>query len=340
LKAHHLFVCSLLIPFSCSIKDAEENTVNTIEADGFCIEMLDNRLTDILDLDTPIEIIADGHEWTEGPLWLESQQMLLYSDIPRNTIYSWKEGEEAELYLDPSGFTGDNFAGSEPGSNGLLLNTEGQLVLCQHGDRRLAVMTAPIDDPEPLFETLTDNFEGRRLNSPNDAVFRSNGDLYFTDPPYGLPQRMDDSEKELDFQGVYLRKSSGEVALITDQMTRPNGIGLSPDEKTLYVANSDPDMAIWKMFTLDESGLPTSESIFYDATNEVGEEPGLPDGLKVGKNGIIYATGPGGILIFAPDGTLLGIIHTGQATANCALNTDESVLFITADMYVLRVGLE
>ena len=306
---------------------------------GGYIEVLDPGLDAVISKETQIEILAENHEWTEGPLWIESEQMLLYSDIPRNAIYVWKEGEEASIYLQPSGFSGENFAGAEPGSNGLLLDMDGMLVLCQHGDRRIARMKNPITKPEPSYATIIDQYESKRLNSPNDAIFKSNGDLYFTDPPYGLPEQMEDPEKELSFQGVYKLDTAGNLTLLTDELTRPNGIAFSPDEKTLYVANSDPGMAIWKAFDVNEDGSISNGRVFFDATDRVPNEKGLPDGLKVDSDGIIYATGPGGVFIFNPQGELMGLIGTGQATANCALNTDQTVLFITADMYLLRVKL-
>ncbi|MFY0685772.1 MAG: SMP-30/gluconolactonase/LRE family protein [Cyclobacteriaceae bacterium] len=304
------------------------------------IEVLDDRLKEIIDTNAKIEVIADGHEWTEGPLWVDSEQMLLYSDIPRNAIYQWKEGQKAAVYLQPAGFLGENFEGSEPGSNGLLLNSDGQLVLCQHGERRMAVMTASLNDPKPDFVALASDWEGKRFNSPNDAAYMSNGNLYFTDPPYGLPQRMEDPEKEIDFQGVYRLSTAGEITLLTDELTRPNGVAFSPDEKTAYVANSDPKMAIWKAFDVGEEGLFTNGRLFFDATDRVPTDKGLPDGLKVDDQGNVFATGPGGVLIFSPEGELLGIIRTGEATANCAFNSDKSVLFVTADMYVLKIKIK
>lgn len=303
------------------------------------IEALDSTLWSIISRDAKIEVIAQGHEWTEGPLWIASENMLLYSDIPRNAIYVWKEGEKATLYLKPSGYLGENFTGTEPGSNGLILDKNGSLVLCQHGERQVAKMISPIEDPDTLFISLIDQYNGKRLNSPNDAVYKSNGDLYFTDPPYGLPQRIEDPEKELTFQGVYRLDEDGNITLLTDELTRPNGIAFSPDEKTLYIANSDPAMPIWKAFDVNKNGNIGNGRIFFDATSMVPDEKGLPDGLKVDNDGNLFAAGPGGVLIFSPNGELLGKIRTGQATSNCAFNTDKSILYITADSYVLRVKL-
>ena len=276
----------------------------------------------------------------KGPLWVPELDMLLYTDIPRNSIYSWKEGEEAKLYLKPSGFIGSNFEGSEPGANGLLLDSNGELVLCQHGERRVSKMISSLVEPKSSFGALATTYDGKRFNSPNDAAYHANGDLYFTDPPYGLPKRMEDPEKELDFQGVYRIGKHREVTLLTKEFTRPNGIAFSPDFKKLYVANSDPEIAIWKVFDVLDDGTLGEGKLFYDATELVSKEKGLPDGLKVDDSGNIFATGPGGVLIFTPGGELLGTIKTGQATSNCAFNEDKSALYITADSYLLRIKLK
>jgi len=301
------------------------------------IEAYNEGLWEIVSKDAVIEIISGGHDWTEGPLWVESEALLLYSDIPRNAVYVWKEGQKSEIFLQPSGFEGDHFEGSEPGANGLLLDQNNDLVLCQHGNRQIAKMINPVSDPSPGFQILADRYDHKRLNSPNDAVYKRNGDLYFTDPPYGLPKQMDDQDKQLPFQGVYRLEPNGNVTLLTDEFTRPNGIAFSPDEKTLYVSNSDPEMAIWKSFDVRDNGLLENGRVFFDATPSVPVEIGLPDGLKVDSSGNLFATGPGGVFVFSPEGELLGKIKTGQATSNCAFNTDKSILFITADSYVLRV---
>jgi len=332
------FILALIL-LSCKEKPPiKASEVNYLEEAS--IEMLDSELNKIMDTEQKIEILAEGHDWTEGPLWLESEQSLLYSDIPRNTVYSWNADTGVKEYLKPSGFVGDNFQGSEPGSNGLLLNHDEELVLCQHGDRRVVKMNSSLSDPKPEFTILADHYLGKRFNSPNDAVFDKAGNLYFTDPPYGLPKVMEDPEKELDFQGVFRLDTTGAYQLISKELTRPNGIAFSPDEATLYVANSDPEKAIWMEYDLDESGKVSSEKLFFDATHLVKLEKGLPDGLKVNGKGYIFATGPGGVFIFSPAGKHLGSIKTGQATSNCAFNADESVLFMTADSYVLRVSLK
>ena len=307
-----------------------QNTLN-FPALGKIVES-DPKLAEVLDKSAKLEVLGSGFDWAEGPVWIQDGKYLLFSDIPPNKVMKWEEGKGISTFLHPSGYTGATDYGKEPGSNGLLLDSQGRLVSCEHGDRRVSVMTKNGGK-----RTLVDNYEGKRLNSPNDAVYKSNGDLYFTDPPYGLPNRYSDPRRELDWCGVYRLSKDGQVTLLTKEMTRPNGIAFSPDEKTLYVAQSDPKAAIWKAFPVNEDGTLGESSVFHDATALVGKLPGLPDGLKVDKQGNLWATGPGGVHIFAPDGTPLGRIDTGEATANCGWGGDGSVLYITADMYLCRV---
>ncbi len=298
------------------------------------IERLDPAMDQLLDQDARIEILARGFTWTEGPVWVPEDEggYLLFSDIPRNAVFQWREGQGVQLFLQPSGYTGRAFYGLEPGSNGLVLDPQGRLVLCEHGDRRIAVLTE-----DGGKRTLVDNYRGKRLNSPNDAVYMSNGDLYFTDPPYGLPRGWDDPRRELDFCGVYRLSRDGELTLLTDQLPRPNGIALSPDEKTLYVAQSDPKAAIWMAYPVREDGSLGDGRVLFDATGWVGKRPGLPDGLAVDQQGNLWATGPGGVLILSPEGRLLGRLNTGQRTSNCTFGEDGKTLFITADSYLCRI---
>ncbi|MDW3652907.1 MAG: SMP-30/gluconolactonase/LRE family protein [Bacteroidia bacterium] len=303
------------------------------------IDRIDAAINELIPEDAEIEVLAEGFDWTEGPLWVEDGEYVLFSDIPPNNIHKWSEGEGVSLYLNPSGYTGDVDRSGEAGSNGLLLNADGQLVLCQHGDRRVSYMDAPLSEPQANYITIADSYEEKRLNSPNDAAFHSNGDLYFTDPPYGLVDQMEDEGKEIDFQGVYRVKSDGSVDLLTDELSRPNGIAFSPDEKTLYVANSDPERAIWMAYDVQEDGSIANGRVFFDATDKVGQDnKGLPDGLKVLSNGIIFATGPGGVLVFSSQGKHLGTVRTGEATSNCAIGGD-GYLYMTADMYLCRIEI-
>ena len=297
---------------------------------------LDPRFDDLVPKGATIEKLASGFAWSEGPVWLPNEKAVLFSDIPNNRVMRWKDGEGLSIYLRPAGYTGKKARGGETGSNGLLLDPAGNLVLCQHGDRRVSRLRK-----DWSFEPLATHYGGKRLNSPNDAIFHSNGDLYFTDPPYGLEKRMDDPAKELDFQGVYrLPKGASDPILLTKDVTRPNGIGFSPDEKKLYVASSDTEKAIWMVYDVQADGSIANGKIFFDSTAWFKEgRPGLPDGLKVDQKGNIFATGPGGVLVFAPDGTHLGTIETGQKTANCGFGDDGSVLYMTADMFFCRIKL-
>ncbi|MCB0570852.1 MAG: SMP-30/gluconolactonase/LRE family protein [Phaeodactylibacter sp.] len=340
----YLPILLLLSLFSCKNASEEKQESPAEKTPAYPttgqVIRLSPKLDEIIDTSARIEVIAEGYEWAEGPLWLESRQMLIWSDVPKNTVYSWKEGEGASVYLQPSGYTSDVERAGETGSNGLLLSPDGKLVLCQHGDRRMALMDAPLDVPKPVFTTIAAQYEGKRFNSPNDAAYDADGYLYFTDPPYGLEKQMDDPAKEIPFQGVYRVSPEGEVALLTDELSRPNGIAFSPDYSRCYVANSDPDRALWMVYELDEHKNFINGRIFFDATSMAGSAPGLPDGMKASRKGIVFATGPGGVWAFTPEGEHLGTISTGQATANCALNADESYLYMTADMYVLRIALK
>ncbi|MEL6653392.1 MAG: SMP-30/gluconolactonase/LRE family protein [Bacteroidota bacterium] len=303
------------------------------------IEQNSPALTQWVSPQAQMEVLSEGHVWTEGPVWVPEIQSVLFSDIPPNSIFQWKEGEGSKLYLKPSGYTGTVERGGEGGSNGLLLDKDGSLILCQHGDRRVAKMVAPLSEPSAKFVSVVKGWEGKRFNSPNDAAFHPNGMLYFTDPPYGLEKRMEDPNKEIDFQGVYRVDASGEVHLLTDQLTRPNGIAFSPEGDIAYVANSDPERAIWMAYEVNEAGDFENGKVFFDATSMTADKKGLPDGLKVNAQGILFATGPGGVLIFTPEGEHLGTLFTGQATSNCAFGEDEKTLYITADMYLLRIAL-
>src|SRR5258706_8141006 len=301
------------------------------------IERLDPTLDQLIATGTQAEIIGEGFDWSEGPVWVESERMLLFSDVPKNVIYKWTEEKGVETFLTPSGYTGSIPRGGEPGSNGLALNPEGQLALCQHGDRRVALLASSYKDPRPEIKTLADNYQSKKFNSPNDLVFDKQGNLFFTDPPYGLLKNVTDSSKQIPFQGVYKVKPDGTVILLVDSLTRPNGIALSPDQQTLYVANSDKPVARWYSFHIAGDSL-TDAKIFF-STNYAEGEKGSPDGLRVDKNGNLFATGPGGIWIFNPGGKALGRIKLPEATANCAFSADGKTLFVTSDMYLLRVTL-
>lgn len=317
------------------------------------IVRLDPRLDKLLAKNAQLEKLAGGFVWTEGPVWVKNGGYLLFSDIPNNVINKWKANEGITKFIFPAGYRGNarkiGVPHDEPGTNGLRLDHEGRLVACQHGDRRVARLDATLNaDTKPMigldnvkWTTLADKYMGKRLNSPNDLVFAKNGDLYFTDPPYGLEKGAEDPARELNFQGVYRIRGGkpGEIELLTKDMSRPNGIALSPDGKRLYVANSDPEKAVWMAFPLGADGKLGNGRVFFDATKWANDKtkPGLPDGMKVDVEGNLWATGPGGVLIFAPDATLLGVIETGTNTANCAFGDDGSTLYVAANHDIARI---
>lgn len=303
------------------------------------VERLDPALDAIIDTSAQAEIIAEGLDWSEGPVWIESQKMLLFSDVPRDTIFKWTEDKGKEVYLTPSGYTDTVKRGGEMGSNGLLLDKDGKLVLCQCGNRQMARMDAPLDKPAPVYTSLANRYNGKKFNSPNDAVYNSKGELFFTDPPYGLEKQMEDPKKEIPFQGVYKVKTDGKVILVTDSLTRPNGIAFLPGEKTLIVANSDPRKPYWYAFDAGDNDTFSNGRIFVSAADRQKGEKGLPDGMKVDRNGNVFATGPGGIWIFNKEGKLLGKFRVPESTSNCAFSADEKTLYITNDMQVLRLKL-
>lgn len=322
---------AVLLTINCS-------TVKNYETIG-SIERLDPALDEIIKKDAVVEKIADGYDWSEGPLWVESHKMLLFSDVPKNTIYKWTEAKGAEVYLTPSGYTGSTPSLSrEPGSNGLTLDKQNRLVMCQHGDRRIARMDAPLDKPAPKFITIADKYDGKKFNSPNDVIVASNGDVYFTDPPYGLPQNVNDPTKETPYQGIYKATTDGKVILLVDSITRPNGIALTPEEKTLIVANSDPMKPNWYAFDLGKNNTVSNARIFYSAKGVRGM--GLCDGFKIDKKGNLFASGPGGIWIFNKDAKLLGKIKLPNATSNCALADNDKTLYMTSDAFILRLKMQ
>lgn len=332
------FLLPTFLALGCGTSDNKSTEVVDSKAHIGSIENLDPRLNSLIFPDSPIEILASGFEWAEGPLWLEEQQALIFTDVPTNKVWKWTEKDSLTLYLSPSGYLGDRTDKREPGANGLTLDAAGNLILCQHGERQIGKMLSSLDNPKPEFEALATGYEGKRFNSPNDLVFNSKGQLFFTDPPYGMDPW---DEKELDFQGVYRLDSDGKVNLLVDSLSRPNGIGLSPDQRTLYVAQSDPEKARYYAFDLDESGNLVSGKVLFDATSLQSEDrKGLPDGLKVHSSGNLFATGPGGVLVISPEGTHLGTILTENGTANCGFDSEEKFLYMTADGYLLRIAMK
>jgi gluconolactonase len=337
MKKLFLFLLTAVF-FSCNHHNNHSLNPNEKYRSTGKIERYDTALDAILVKDAKAEIIADGFEWSEGSLWVEKYLMLLFSDVPKNTIYKWTEKNGKEIYLTPSGYTDTLKRGGESGSNGLLLDKNGNLVLCQHGDRRMAKMNAPLDKPVAIFTTLAGKYNGKRFSSPNDAVYNSAGELFFTDPPYGLEKQADDPKKETIWNGVYKVKKDGTVILLLDSISRPNGIAFFPGEKKMLVACSDPARPNWYIYDVKGDAL-TNGKIFYSVAGYDTAWQGLPDGLKIDKNGNVFATGPGGLYIFNSEGKKLGMIKLDNATSNCALSNDEKTLYITNDMNILRIIL-
>ena len=281
-----------------------------------------------------IEKLHGGFQFTEGPVWIDKDGgYLLFSDIPANAIYKWTPDGKVNNFLKPV-FEEDYEEGRFVGSNGLLLDPDGNLVLCEHGGRRVSQISK-----DGSRRTVVDQYEGKRLNSPNDAVFHSDGSLYFTDPPYGFVQQDDDPAKELAFNGIFRFTRDGKLTLLNSDQTRPNGIGLSPNEKTLYVANSDPAKKLWMSYTVNDDGTLGKGVVFFDVSSSTA--PGLPDGLTLDSQGNIYATGPGGVWIFSPESKHLGTIQPEEVPANVTFGGAEGMtLYMTARTGLYRIRLD
>lgn len=298
------------------------------------IERLDPALDALLAPGARMEKLAEGFNWSEGPVWMSRERQLIFSDVPENIAYRWREGQGVDVFLNPSGYTGapEAYDGRERGSNGLAVDSQGRLLLCQHGDRRIA----RLNPDGKTFSTVVDRFEGKRFNSPNDLIVDRRGNIYFTDPPYGMGPG---TSVELGYHGVFRLATDGKVTLITKELERPNGLALSPDERTLYVGNSHGPRPIIMAFALDEHGVPGLGRVFFDAAPlRVPNRRGALDGMTVDAQGNLWTTGPGGVLIIDKNGKHLGSLLTGQATGNCTFGDDGSTLYITADMFLVRIA--
>lgn len=305
----------------------------------------DPRLDKLVSADAKIEVLASGFDWTEGPIWVKNEAFLLFSDVPKNTIFKWTDKEGVTPFLKPSGYTGLGPYSDEPGSNGLTIDKQGRLIACEHGDRRVTAMSMTGAGGK---RTLADNYNGKRFNSPNDVVAHSNGSYYFTDPPYGMPKKEKDPGRETDGWGVYRIAPEragvpGTVSIVVGDLTRPNGIALSPDEKILFVAQSDPLRPVVMAYPIQPDGSVGKGRIVFgpEQMKKQNLEGGF-DGMKVDRDGNLWVTGGGGVLVLAPtQGSgpydFLGHLKIGGATANCAWGDDGSTLYITADMYLCRI---
>jgi gluconolactonase len=285
----------------------------------------------IVDSSAPVERVATGFRFTEGPIWCPELDSLVFSDIPANTMYRWSLRDGVKVHRKPSGYDGRDYPdGQEVGSNGLTRDAQGRLTICEHGNRRVTRL-----ERDGSLTVLASHWQGKRLNSPNDLVYKSDGSLYFTDPPYGLLRQDGDPAKELGFNGIY-RVADGRLDLLIDDLTRPNGLAFSPDEKYLYVANSDPERKVWMRYEVTGTGRLANGAVFFDAS--AFTEDGLPDGLKVDRSGTIFATGPGGVFLFQPDGAHLGTVRIPETPANVGWgDEDGKSLYVTAKTSVYRV---
>ncbi|MGA8086162.1 MAG: SMP-30/gluconolactonase/LRE family protein [Terracidiphilus sp.] len=314
------------------------------------LDRLDPAIDQIVPKDAKLERIATGFKWVEGPVWIEGS--LYFAEIPSNTIRKWTPGFGVSKVLGSTGYQGMRpYGGPEPGSNGMTLDVEGRLTIAGHARRDVYRIDSPyMRGPWTVLPLtmLADSYQGKKLNSPNDLVYRSDGSLYFTDPPYGLRTQKDtDPEKELKVNGVYRiphafdQKSAeptrSELQLLISDLPRPNGIAFSPDEKVLYVDNSEPKK-IWMRYRVQPDGSLTDAKLFYDATSDTRQ--GAPDGMKVDEKGNVYSTGPGGVWIFSPEGKPLGTIVMPEKSANVAWGgPDRKTLYITASTSIYRIHL-
>lgn len=313
------------------------------------VEKTDPGFDAIAPAGATIEKVATCCKWLEGPVWTH-EGYLLFADIPGNRILKWTPEAGISTYLQQSGYLGkEAFTGPESGSNGMTLDRRGRLTVAGHARRnvyRLESLSRPA-----IVTTLAERYQGKRLNSPNDLVYRSDGSLYFTDPPYGLPTQGDsDPQKELDFNGVFRVRDAvshkpgapadpAKLELIIKDLTRPNGIAFSPDEKILYIAVSDPQHKIWMRYDVKPDGTVENGKVFYDATSAPGD--GGPDGIKVDEKGNLYGSGPAGVWVFSPDGKHLGTFKIPERVANLNWGGDDGrMLYITASSSLYRVRLK
>jgi gluconolactonase len=294
------------------------------------VDRIDPRVDALVPIGAIIQKLASGFAFTEGPVWDQRNNQLYFSDLRSNAIHTWNDEAGLGTYLQPV-FEGD--AGHPSvGSNGLNMDSQGRLLLMEHGNRVVSRI-----ESDGSRTVLVDQYRGMRLNSPNDSAWHSNGWLYFTDPPYGLAQQENDPARELEYNGIYRLSPEGEIQLLESDQTRPNGIAFSPDQQTLYVANSDGAEKVWYAYDVMNDGTISNPRIFYDVNDQ--DTVGAADGMKVDVSGNIFATGPGGVWIFSPEGDHLGTIRPEEVPANVAWGDDGSTLYMTARTGLYRIRL-
>ena len=331
-------VATTLLLISCTNKPkTQENKTAHSIAEQFTVSIHDKAAQSLIDPNASFEILATGFKWSEGPLWVPELQAVLFSDVPTNKIYKWSEQDSLRIFLEYAGHTGEGNKESNRGSNGLLLDNENQLLLCQHGDRRIARLDAKLSQAKPQFITLADSYDNKRFNSPNDLDMDRDGNIYFTDPPYGQPGT---KTAEIGINGVFKVAPNGKVTMLIDSLNRPNGIALSLDQKKLYVNQSDKEKPFLYRYEITADGALKNGKILFNFRPFTAQFKGLPDGLKIHKSGNIFATGPGGVHIISPVGKHLATIETGKRTANCAFDSDQTYLYTTTTDMLLRVKLK
>ncbi len=337
----HIFysvAATVLLLVSCTDKSkARQNKATNTIAEQFKVSIHDKAALSLIAPDASFEILATGFKWSEGPLWVDSLQAVLFSDVPTNKIYKWSPQDSLSIYLEYAGHTGEGNKDSNRGSNGLLLDSKNNLLLCQHGDRRIARLNAALSQPKPQFITLADAYDNKPFNSPNDLDIDRDGNIYFTDPPYGQPGT---KTAEIGINGVFKVAPSGAVTMLIDSLNRPNGIALSLNQKTLYVNQSDKEKPFLYRYEISADGSLVNGTVLFDFRPFAKQFKGLPDGLKIHKSGNIFATGPGGVHIISPAGKHLATIETGKRSANCAFDSDQKYLYTTTTDMLLRVALK
>ncbi len=325
MKPHLSFIMTIFI----ALLPTSNAVSQTSAAGAGTLIRIDPAMDALVPANARIEKLSGGFAFTEGPVWHRRFGHLMFSDLRSNAIHIWDDAEGLSTFMQPV-FEGESET-SSVGSNGLNIDSQGRLILMEHGNRRVSRM----ENGNTV--VLADNYQGKRLNSPNDSAYRSDGWLYFTDPPYGLAGLEDDPARELDFNGIYRLSPDGELELLESGQTRPNGIAFSPDERTLYVANSDAENKVWMAYVVRDDGTLGTGRVFFDVNDQ--NETGAADGLKVDVDGNLFATGPGGVWIFDANGKHLGTIKPDEVPANVAWGDDGSTLYMTARSGLYRIRL-
>ena len=299
------------------------------------VERISNEIDDFISKDSKIEIIAKGFSWSEGPVWSKKLNAVLFSDVPNNIIYKWDEINGLDVFLNEIGYSGIVTNSKKGGTNGLTIDQQGNLIICMHGDRRIVKLE---DWQSNKVIPIATSFNKKLFNSPNDLVYNSKNELFFTDPPYGFKNGDNDKLKELQFNGVFRLSPNGDLKLLIKNLSRPNGIAISKDEKTLYVANSDSKNPIIMKYQITDYGVENAK-IFFDGSVLSKKDIGAFDGLKIHPSGTIFATGPGGVLLIKSDGNHIGTIRTEVRSANCAFDDKYEYMYMTSHQYLTRIKL-